>query len=143
MLFLWLKVLHIVADISWMGGLLYLPRLMVYHCGSVVGSDSDLMLQVMERRLLRAIMNPAALVAIISGAGLLWLGEFNIIEVWVFAKLMAVVGLVFVHMRLARHVREFGLGARNQGAAYFRVLNEVPTVLMVVIVVAVIVKPYL
>lgn len=138
----WLKVLHVLAVISWMAGLLYLPRLMVYHVGSVVGSEQDATFMVMERRLLKAIMRPAAAVALLTGLGLIHVGGFKISDPWLVIKLLAVVLMFAVHGLLERHVAYFSRSERRHGHRYFRILNEVPTVLMVVIVVMVIVKPF-
>ena len=138
----WLKVLHVLAVISWMAGLLYLPRLMVYHCGCAVGSESDLTFQMMERRLLKAIMTPAMVVTLASGLLLIWLGNWSLVDVWLALKLAGVFFLVACHAVMYRHVVGFARGERSYSAGYFRILNEVPTLLMVVIVTCVIVKPF-
>jgi protoporphyrinogen IX oxidase len=139
---LWVKVLHILAIISWMAGLLYLPRLMVYHAGAVLGSDQDQTFRIMERRLLKAIMRPAAVVAVLSGIALVGLSGFEWSENWLVLKGLSVAGLVLVHGILERHVAVFGRGKNRHSARYFRILNEVPTVFMVVVVVMVVVKPF-
>jgi protoporphyrinogen IX oxidase len=138
----WVKVIHILAVISWMAGLLYLPRLMVYHCDAVVGSVQDETFKVMERRLVKAIMRPAAVVALITGLGLIHSLGLAFVEVWLLVKLSAVVAMFVVHALLERHVADFALGLRAHSGRYFRVLNEAPTVLMVVIVIMVVVKPF-
>ncbi len=138
----WLKVVHVLAVISWMAGLLYLPRLMVYHTASVVGSDQDETFKTMERRLLKAIMRPAALVALISGAGLIHVAGYHLSDIWLSVKLLAVVGMFAAHGMLEKHAAAFRRGSRSRSGGYFRVLNEVPTVLMIVIVIMVIVKPF-
>jgi protoporphyrinogen IX oxidase len=138
----WLKVLHILAVISWMAGLLYLPRLMVYHTAAVVGSEQDLTFIVMERRLLKAIMRPAAFVALLTGFGLIHVAGYHLTDIWLAAKLLAVVGMFAAHGILEKHVGAFGRGLRLKSGRYFRVLNEVPTVLMIVIVIMVVVKPF-
>ena len=135
----WLKVVHVLAVISWMAGLLYLPRLMVYHTGSVVGSDQDMTFRTMEQRLIKAIMRPAAVVALVTGAGLIHFVGFG---VWLAIKLVAVLLMFAAHGVLEKHVGAFGRGLRLKSGRYFRVLNEVPTVLMIVIVIMVIVKPF-
>ncbi len=145
MFYLWIKALHVLAIISWMAAMLYLPRLMVYHIETEVSAKDDERFKVMERRLLRAIMTPAAVVSLVTGVVIGWVGGYfggfgeN---VWFWVKLVGVVALFAVHGRLARHVREFAGGKRNYSARYFRILNEVPTVAMVVIVVMVIVRPF-
>jgi protoporphyrinogen IX oxidase len=138
----WLKVLHVLAVISWMAGLLYLPRLMVYHTATVVGSEQDLTFMVMEQRLLKAIMRPAAVVALLTGFGLIHVAGYRLTDIWLAAKLLAVVGMFAAHGILEKHVGAFGRGLRLKSGRYFRVLNEVPTVLMIVIVIMVIVKPF-
>jgi protoporphyrinogen IX oxidase len=125
-----------------MAGLLYLPRLMVYHCDCDPGSDRDLTFKVMERRLYRAIMTPAMLVTLISGGLLIWLGGWDFSNVWLVAKLSAVLLMVVFHFVMGRHLGAFALGQRSHSGRYFRVLNEVPTLLMIVIVICVIVKPF-
>lgn len=138
----WLKVLHVLAVISWMAGLLYLPRLMVYHVGSEIGSEQDLTFRVMERRLLKAIMRPAAAFALLTGLGLIYVAGFGLGDVWLVLKLLALVAMFAVHGVLEGHVKRFASGTQVRSSRYFRILNEVPTVLMVVIVIMVIVKPF-
>ena len=138
----WAKVVHILAVISWMAGLLYLPRLMVYHADAVLGSDQDLTFRTMERRLLKAIMRPAALVAVLSGMVLIHVAGYQLTDVWLVVKLVAVLGMLAAHGILENHSAAFGRGLRLRSSRYFRVLNEVPTVLMVVIVIMVVVKPF-
>ena len=138
----WLKVLHILAVISWMAGLLYLPRLFVYHAGSLIGSEQDDTFKIMERRLLKAIMRPASVVSLLSGLGLIYLAGFGFNDIWLLLKLVAVVLMFGVHGKLERHTREFAQGLRIKSSKYFRFLNEVPTVLMILIVILVVVKPF-
>jgi protoporphyrinogen IX oxidase len=138
----WTKVVHILAVISWMAGLLYLPRLFVYHVDAIVGSVLDTTFKTMERRLLKAIMRPAAGVALASGLVLIWLTGFGWTDRWLLVKLLALVGMFLVHAKLESHVVQFARGERIQSGRYFRVLNEVPTVLMIVIVIMVVVKPF-
>ncbi len=138
---LWLKALHVIAVISWMAGLLYLPRLMVYHSEAERGSAQSETFKVMERRLLRAIMNPAMIVVWISGPVLAWqLGYFG--DTWFWAKMLLVAILSWFHHQLAHHVKAFGADANVKKSKYYRIINEVPTVLMIGIVVMVIVKPF-
>jgi protoporphyrinogen IX oxidase len=138
----WIKVVHILAVISWMAGLLYLPRLFVYHTAVVVGTDQDLTFQVMERRLLKAIMRPAALVALLSGLGRIYVAGFSMADVWLLLKLAAVVLMFGAHGVLEKHAGEFARSLRIKSSRYFRMLNEVPTVLMIIIVIMVVVKPF-
>lgn len=138
----WIKVIHLLAVFSWMAGLFYLPRLFVYHAGQTVGSESDRLLQVMERRLMAAIMRPAAVVTLISGVLLIAQLGYGLAEPWVVLKLAGVAGLFAFHGLLERYLRLFSQGWRGRGDRYFRILNEVPTVLLIVIVIAVVVRPF-
>ena len=138
---LWVKSLHVISVIAWMAALLYLPRLLVYHAESAVGSEKAETFKVMEHRLLRAIATPAMLATWVFGIWTAWLlGAWN--EGWLWAKLACVVGLSAIHGFLARAVREFAADANRRPARFYRILNEVPAVLMVIIVVLVIVKPF-
>ena len=135
------KVLHIIAVISWMAGLLYLPRLYVYHAGTKRSSELSETLKVMEYRLLRYIMNPAMIVSWIAGLLTGYLQGF-LSEPWFHAKLLFVVFLTIAHMMLAKYRREFAVDRSDRSAKFFRIINEVPTVLMIIIVVLVIFKPF-
>jgi len=139
----WLKVLHILAVISWMAGLFYLPRLFVYHAENLTKADIPPVFKVMERRLLKAIMRPAALVAVVTGAGLIHLGGWDRdMPVWLWLKLLLVAGMLVFHGLLERHAARFRDGRETAGSRYFRVINEVPTVLLIGIVILVIIKPF-
>jgi putative membrane protein len=139
---LWIKAIHIIAVIAWMAGLFYLPRLYVYHTRQDIGSDTDALFKVMERRLLKAIMRPAAVVALVSGAVLVSMSGFQWSDMWLSAKLVGVVSLLIYHGMLESYCVRFARGWRGRSERYFRVLNEVPTVLLIWIVVWVVVKPY-
>lgn len=139
--FLWLKALHVIAVIAWMAGLLYLPRLMVYHADSAVGSERSETFKVMERRLLKAIMNPAMIATWILGLAIAWgFGAFS--EGWLHAKLALVFVLSGFHGMLAKRVKEFAADANTRPARYYRIVNEVPTVIMIAVVILVIVRPF-
>jgi protoporphyrinogen IX oxidase len=142
LLYLWLKVVHIFAVTAWMAGLFYLPRLFVYHVSEEVGSRSDDVFKVMERKLLVLIMRPASVVAMLSGVGLVYLAEFWA-DVWLLLKLVGVFGLGVCHSLLEYHRREFAIGLRYRSGRYFRILNEVPTVLLFWVLVFVVLKPVL
>jgi putative membrane protein len=137
----WIKVLHVVAIISWMAAILYLPRLMIYHCAAERGSGVSETFKVMERRLLKAIMTPAMIVAWASGLYLAWRGGW-LVAGWFHVKLAAVIVLSGAHGFLAAQVRVFAEDRNERSARFFRIVNEVPTVLMLVIVAMVIVKPF-
>jgi len=139
----WLKALHIVAVIAWMAGLLYLPRLYVYHSAVPRGSNRARMLEVMERRLLRGIMLPAIVMVYLFG---LWLvaipGVVDWQQGWIWAKLALVLLLTVFHLILARWRRQFAAGAFPHSAGFFRAVNELPTVAMIAIVLLVVLKPF-
>ena len=139
---LWTKVIHILAVVSWMAGLFYLPRLFVYHADRTVGSESSELFKVMERRLIKAIMRPAALVTLASGPLLWWLYGFSPAEMWLNVKLLAVLGLMGVHGFLEMCVKRFARDERPYASRTFRIVNEVPTLLLIVIVIMVVVKPF-
>jgi putative membrane protein len=142
--YLWLKALHIISVIAWMAGMLYLPRLFVYHCDAPPGSASAEMLEVMERRLLRMIINPAMVAAFVFGGWMLLMPETTVdwSEGWIYAKLGFVVVLTAVHGFLARWRRDFAAGRNRHGAKFYRVVNEVPTLVMIAIVILVVVRPF-
>lgn len=139
--YLWMKALHVVAVISWMAGMLYLPRLFVYHSRAVIGSETSETFKVMERRLLRAIINPAMVVAWSAGLWIAWtMGYFA--DPWFHAKLACVVAMSGVHGYLAKAVADFARDEGRRSHVFWRVLNEVPTLLMIAIVLLVVVKPF-
>jgi protoporphyrinogen IX oxidase len=140
-LYPWVKAIHVVAVISWMAGMLYLPRLFVYHCEAPAGSPQSETFKTMERRLLKAIINPAMGVAWVLGLWLAWYG-FGFRGGWLHAKLALVVGLSALHGQMARWVREFAEDRNRRPARFYRIVNEVPTALMIGIVILVIVKPF-
>lgn len=139
----WLRAFHIVSVIAWMAGMLYLPRLYVYHCDRRPGGEADEMLKVMERRLLRLIVNPAMIAAFVTG-GLLLLtpGAVDWGAGWIYAKLCLVLALSAVHGWFAAWRRAFAEGRNRRSARFYRMVNEVPTVLMIGIVILVVVRPF-
>lgn len=140
-LYSWIKALHILAVISWMAGMLYLPRLMVYHAMAEAGSAQSETFKVMERRLLKAIINPAMVVTWLAGLWLAWSGGWFTAG-WFHAKLALVLVLSGVHGMLSRWVRDFAADRNTRSAKFYRIANEVPTLLMVGIVILVVVKPF-
>ena len=141
-MFLWLKALHVIAVIAWMAGLFYLPRLFVYHTQQKPGSDGDALFKVMERRLMKAIMRPACVVALLAGVATVYFGNIGWGERWLGLKLLGVLGMVAYHGLLEWHLVAFARGERLKGERYYRVINEVPTILLIWIVVFVVVKPF-
>ncbi|WP_342360109.1 protoporphyrinogen oxidase HemJ [Terrarubrum flagellatum] len=140
-LYPWLKAAHVIAVISWMAGMLYLPRLFVYHCDAPTGSPQSETFKVMERRLLKAIINPAMAATWILGLWLAWDG-FRFQGGWLHAKIALVVILSGLHGQMVKWVREFAEDRNIRPARFYRIVNEVPTVLMIGIVILVIVKPF-
>lgn len=139
----WIKALHIAAVISWMAGLFYLPRLFVYHAEkATAGSELDLTLQVMEQKLLKVIMTPAMIVAWLAGLILIGMGAFDWSSAWSWIKLVGVVAMSGFHGWLGVRRKEFAAGRNTRSGRAYRLANEVPTVLMLIIVVMVIVRPF-
>ncbi len=140
-LYPWLKALHIIAVIAWMAGLLYLPRLFVYHCEVTPGSAEDERFKTMERKLMRVIINPSMIMVWILGLTLAYtLGVWT--EVWFHAKLFLVIVLSGLHGMLSRWRRDFEAGKNTKSQRFFRIVNEVPAALMAAIVILVVVKPF-
>lgn len=141
--YLWVKALHVVSVIAWMAGLLYLPRLFVYHAQEEPGSAASETFKVMERRLHRAIMNPALVAVVVSGVLLLLqFDDGDWASAWLHAKLVCVAGLFVMHGFMGRWRRAFAEDRNTHPERFYRVVNEVPTVLMVAIVVFVVVRPF-
>lgn len=136
------KVLHVISVIAWMAGLFYLPRLFVYHVESVAhGSDTDRLFQTMERRLLRAIMNPAMTATWIFGLCLVFTpGIVSWSEVWPWTKAASVLAMTWFHHWLALRRKDFTAGSNTRSGRTYRMMNEVPTLLLVLIVASVIAK---
>ncbi len=140
-MYLWIKALHVIAVISWMAGMLYLPRLFVYHSSTEPGSPQAKTFEVMEYRLLHFIMTPAMAVTWIAGIVLMLEGGW-LSAGWLHAKLLLVVVMSAVHGMLGRWQKDFAAGKNAKTTKFFRYINEVPTLLMIAIVILVIVKPF-
>jgi protoporphyrinogen IX oxidase len=139
----WIKAAHVIAVIAWMAGMLYLPRLFVYHCDAEEGSKQSETFKIMEYRLLRMIINPAMIATWVLGLWLAWeLPGGWAAAHWLHAKILLVLVLSAIHGLFARWVRDFGFDRNRQSARFYRIINEVPTVLMIGIVVLVVVKPF-
>lgn len=140
-LYPWVKAGHVIAVIAWMAGMLYLPRLFVYHAEAEVGSEKSETFKVMERRLLRAIINPAMVATWALGLWLGWKG-FAFSAGWLHAKIALVVAISALHGYFAGAARRFAEDRNTRRARHWRIMNEVPTVLMILIVILVVVKPF-
>ena len=135
------KAGHIIAVIAWMAGMLYLPRLFVYHCDAEAGSKQSETFKVMERRLLKAIINPAMIVTWLAGLYLAWSGHWFAAG-WFHGKFALVIVLSGVHGFFSRWVKDFAADRNTRNQKFYRIINEVPTVLMIGIVILVVVKPF-
>jgi putative membrane protein len=141
-LYVWIKAVHVIAVIAWMAGLLYLPRLFVYHAGAAAGSPMSETFKVMERRLYYAITLPAMIATLLLGLALAGLLGSGAAQGWLAAKLALVLGLLaFTHL-LGRWRKRFEQDRNTHTVRFFRMINEVPTVLMIGIVILVVVKPF-
>jgi putative membrane protein len=137
----WVKAIHVIAVIAWMAGMLYLPRLFIYHCDASKGSETSETFKVMERRLLRIIMNPAMILTWVLGLWLAWQQEWYV-TTWFQLKFALVLAMSAAHGHLSASVRRFAEDRNHRSARYWRMMNEVPTLLMIAIVILVIVKPF-
>ncbi len=137
----WIKAIHIVAIISWMAGLLYLPRLFVYHCRAETGSGKSETFKIMERRLFGAIMIPAMIVTWITGSIMVYLGTFWP-EPWFWAKGLFILILTIAHEFFGAWRKAFEADSNTRSEKFYRIANEVPTLAMIAIVVLVTVKPF-
>lgn len=138
---LWIKALHIIAVIAWMAGLLYLPRLFVYHAAAQPGSEQSETFKIMERRLLRAIMNPAMVVVWLTGPYLAWAwGMYH--DGWLMAKVVLVIALTWMHHAEAKWRKDFAADRNRHDQQFYRWMNEIPTLLLIGIVILVVVKPF-
>ena len=138
----WLKAVHVMAVISWMAGLLYLPRLFVYHCGVEPGSHASETFKVMERRLLRGIMTPAMIASWLLGLAMISAQPGLLGQGWLHVKLLAVLVMTVGHMAMAKWRSDFAADHNRHGERFYRMMNEGPAVLMVIIVIMVIVRPF-
>jgi putative membrane protein len=140
--YLWLKALHLIAVISWMAGLLYLPRLFVYHCSAAPGSETSETFKVMEHRLARYIMTPAMVVSLLVGLCMLGANPGLLRDGSMHAKLLFIVFLIGIHFMMLGWKNAFAEDRNQKSERYFRVANEVPTLLMIGIVILIVVKPF-
>ena len=140
----WIKAFHVISVIAWMAGMLYLPRLYAYHADAKIGSELSETLKIMEQRLLRIIINPAMIASYIFGISILCIpGVIGFGKFWIWVKLFCVVfGLGLFHVFLAKWRKSFEIDKNRRPSSFYRKINEVPTVLLIIIVVMVIVRPF-
>ena len=141
-IYAWIQALHIISVMAWMAGMLYLPRLFVYHCEAEIGSKQSETFKVMERRLLRAIINPAMGAAFLFGILMIVANHGLLTDHWFQVKLVFVLALSAFHGYLARWRKDFDADRNTRSARYYRFMNEVPTLFMIVIVILAVVKPF-
>ncbi|XUY26695.1 protoporphyrinogen oxidase HemJ [Agrobacterium sp. rho-8.1] len=139
--YLWIKALHIIAVISWMAGLFYLPRLFIYHTDAEPGSDKSETFKVMEQRLIKIIMNPAMMISWVLGLYLAW-SVYGFQGGWLHAKIALVVLMTATHVYFSRSAKRFSRDENTRTARHWRLMNEAPTLLMIAIVILVVVKPF-
>ena len=139
----WVRAFHIISVIFWMAGLLYLPRLFVYHSKAILGDELDETLKIQEHRLLKIIMNPAMIAAFIFGIWLIWLRKDNLFDQsWIYLKLFLVFGLMGYHGFLSKTRKQFEKGERPKSEKFFRAFNEIPPILAIIIVILAVVEPF-
>lgn len=140
--YLWIKALHIIAVMSWMAGMLYLPRLFVYHAGAPAGSPMSDTFKIMERRLLRFIINPAMILSFVFGGLMLWTNPELMQGGWMHVKLTAIIALTATHGLYSKWRKDFAADRNTRSAKFYKYWNEVPTLLMVIIVLMAVAKPF-
>jgi putative membrane protein len=138
----WVKALHVISVIAWMAGMLYLPRLYVYHAEAQQGSIQSETFKIMERRLYRGIINPAMILAFVFGLWMIWAGFVDWSTLWPWVKAAAVLAMTAFHGLLGRWRRAFAEDRNVRPAKFYRMVNEIPTVLMIIIVLMVVAKPF-
>ena len=137
----WLKAFHVIAVIAWMAGMLYLPRLFVYHCEADAGSRQSETFKVMERRLLKVIINPAMILAWAIGLWLVWAGGWHMAH-WLQAKVVLALAMSGLHGMFSRYVKDFAADKNRKSQNFYRIINEIVTVLLIAIVILAVVKPF-
>jgi len=138
----WIKTFHIISMVAWMAGMLYLPRLYVYHTQAKAGSEMDKTFQLMEMRLLRFIMNPAMILTVIGGLLLAFIYGLGNLGIWFHIKFLCVLALLGVHGLIASYRKDFAIRRNTHSARFYKILNESVTFLLIIIVIMVVVKPF-
>lgn len=140
--YLWIKALHVIAIIAWMAGMLYLPRLYVYHADAPKGSDKSETFKVMERRLLRFIMNPAMIASLVFGVLMIWANPDLMKQGWMHAKLGLIVLMFGLHGVFSKWRKVFERDENTRSAKFYKIWNEAPTLLMIIIVIMAVAEPF-
>jgi putative membrane protein len=140
--FMWYKAIHVICVISWMAAMFYMPRLFVYHTRAEVGSEMDKTFQQMEYKLLKIIMTPSMILTYCFGILIAYIYGFVALGVWFHIKMTAVLGLTIFHGILAKWRKDFLKGTNKHSEKFYRLINEIPPILMIIAVVMVIVKPF-
>ena len=144
MIYLWIKAFHVIAVIAWMAGMLYLPRLFVYHCAAPPSSPQSETFKVMERRLLKLIINPAMIATWLLGLSMIYLMGWEGFRHahWLHAKLVLVLAMSALHGFFVRWLKDFAADTNTRPAKFYRIVNEIPTILLILIVILAVVKPF-
>ena len=140
--FMWYKAIHVISVISWMAAMFYMPRLFVYHTRAKIGSEMDKTFQQMEHKLLKIIMTPSMISTYFFGILIAYIYGFVALGVWFHIKMTAVLGLTIFHGLLAKWRKDFINGNNNHSEKFYRLMNEIPPILMIIAVIMVIVKPF-
>ncbi len=138
----WFKSIHVIAVISWMAGMLYLPRLFVYHCDVIKGGEADEKLKIMERRLIKIIINPAMIITLLFGLTNAFIYGFENLGIWFHIKMTAVIILMMLHGLMVKWHKNFLKGNNTHSPTFYKVINETITLMMIISVIMVIVKPF-
>ncbi len=138
----WLRALHIISIIAWMAGMLYLPRLLAYHAEAKTGSEASETFKIMEKRLLKVIMNPAMMAAWVFGILMIIANPALFDGGWMHVKMLAVVAMTGLHMAFAKWVKVFAADENTRDAKFYRIMNEVPAAIMVIIVIMAVAEPF-
>ncbi len=140
--FLWYKAIHVIAVISWMAAMFYMPRLFVYHSNPNISPQMDETFKLMEKRLLRIIMTPSMIITYIFGLLVAYIYGFAALGLWFHIKMLAVLALTILHGMQAKWVKDFANGRNKHSEKFYRIINEVPVIFMVIAVIMVVVKPF-
>jgi putative membrane protein len=140
--FMWYKAIHVISVISWMAAMFYMPRLFVYHTRAETGSEMDKTFQIMEHKLLKIIMTPSMILTYFFGILIAYIYGFVALGVWFHIKMTAVIGLTIFHGLLAKWRKDFINGNNHHSENFYRLMNEIPPILMIIAVIMVIVKPF-